>query len=58
MMESIWESLKAEKVSPSRRTNLLDLEELSDEDFLADVVSPHGVYVQYSYFPTVFLHYP
>lgn len=38
MMESILDSLTAEKLYPSA-TNLLDLEELSDGDFLTNVVS-------------------
>lgn len=39
MMESILDSLTAEKLYPSGGTNLLDLEELSDGDFLTNVVS-------------------
>lgn len=39
MMESILDSLAAEKLYPSGGTNLLDLEELSDGDFLTNVVS-------------------
>lgn len=38
-MESILDSLAAEKLYPSGGTNLLDLEELSDGDFLTNVVS-------------------
>ncbi|XP_041822433.1 cyclic AMP-responsive element-binding protein 3-like protein 1 [Chelmon rostratus] len=37
MMESILDSLAAEKLYPSGGTNLLDLEELSDGDFLTNV---------------------
>ncbi|XP_044044587.1 cyclic AMP-responsive element-binding protein 3-like protein 1 [Siniperca chuatsi] len=37
MMESILDSLTAEKLYPSGGTNLLDLEELSDGDFLTNV---------------------
>lgn len=37
-MESILDSLTEEKLYPSG-TNLLDLEELSDGDFLTNVVS-------------------
>ncbi|KAG7215722.1 hypothetical protein INR49_022079 [Caranx melampygus] len=37
MMESILDSLTAEKLYPSGCTNLLDLEELSDGDFLTNV---------------------
>ncbi|RVE75497.1 hypothetical protein OJAV_G00017460 [Oryzias javanicus] len=36
-MESILDSLTAEKLYPSAGTNLLDLEELSDGDFLTNV---------------------
>lgn len=39
-MESILDSLTAEKLYPSAGANLLDLEELSDGDFLTNVVSP------------------
>lgn len=38
MMESIFDSLTSEKLYPSGGTNLLDLEELSDGDFLSNVV--------------------
>lgn len=38
MMDSILDSLTAEKLYPSGGTNLLDLEELSDGDFLTNVV--------------------
>ncbi|KAM6893843.1 cyclic AMP-responsive element-binding protein 3-like protein 1 isoform 1-T1 [Xenentodon cancila] len=37
MMESILDSLTAEKLYPSGGTNLLDLEELTDGDFLTNV---------------------
>ncbi|XP_005750569.1 cyclic AMP-responsive element-binding protein 3-like protein 1 isoform X2 [Pundamilia nyererei] len=37
MMDSILDSLTAEKLYPSGGTNLLDLEELSDGDFLTNV---------------------
>ncbi|XP_008298750.1 cyclic AMP-responsive element-binding protein 3-like protein 1 isoform X1 [Stegastes partitus] len=37
MMESILDSLTAEKLYPSGGSNLLDLEELSDGDFLTNV---------------------
>lgn len=37
-MDSILDSLTAEKLYPSGGTNLLDLEELSDGDFLTNVV--------------------
>ncbi|XP_029941730.1 cyclic AMP-responsive element-binding protein 3-like protein 1 [Salarias fasciatus] len=37
MMESILDSLTAEKLYPSAGSNLLDLEELSDGDFLTNV---------------------
>ncbi|KAK5891178.1 hypothetical protein CgunFtcFv8_018458 [Champsocephalus gunnari] len=37
MMESILDSLAAEKLYPSGGSNLLDLEELSDGDFLTNV---------------------
>lgn len=37
-MEAILESLAAEKLYPSAGSNLLDLEELSDGDFLSNVV--------------------
>ncbi|MEQ2294590.1 hypothetical protein AMECASPLE_005456, partial [Ameca splendens] len=37
MMESILDSLTAEKLYSSGGTNLLDLEELSDGDFLTNV---------------------
>lgn len=43
MMESILDSLAAEKLYPSGGTNLLDLEELSDGDFLTNVVSLNPV---------------
>ncbi|XP_029926559.1 cyclic AMP-responsive element-binding protein 3-like protein 1 isoform X2 [Myripristis murdjan] len=39
-MESILDSLTAEKLYPSGGTNLLDLEELSDGDFLTNVPFP------------------
>ena len=39
MMESILDSLAAEKLYQSGGSNLLDLEELSDGDFLTNVVS-------------------
>lgn len=42
MMESILDSLAAEKLYPSGGTNLLDLEELSDGDFLTNVVSRYA----------------
>ncbi|CAB1413475.1 unnamed protein product [Pleuronectes platessa] len=40
MMESILDSLAAERLYPTGGANLLDLEELSDGDFLTNVVSP------------------
>lgn len=43
MMESILDSLAAEKLYPSGGSNLLDLEELSDGDFLTNVVSSEPV---------------
>lgn len=45
-MESILDSLTAEKLYPSGGTNLLDLEELSDGDFLTNVVSSRACGVQ------------
>lgn len=42
MMECILDSLAAEKLYPSAGANLLDLEELSDGDFLTNVVSLHA----------------
>lgn len=46
MMDSILDSLTAEKLYPSGGTNLLDLEELSDGDFLTNVVSSGTCCVQ------------
>lgn len=39
MMESILDSLTADRLYPAGGTNLLDLEELTDGDFLTNVVS-------------------